>query len=141
MPLLRGFGRRRGSMRRLLPVKARGESIGRVGLVPEGAIYWAEVTHTRAGKVRHRFRHSVFYLYLDLDRLDDFAGRSWLFSRNRFNLLSFFDRDHGCRDGRPCAAWVKGQLKGAGLYDPQGRVFLLTLPRLLGYVFNPLRVS
>jgi hypothetical protein len=33
--------------------------------MPEGAIYRAEVTHTRAGKVRHRFRHSVFYLYLD----------------------------------------------------------------------------
>jgi DUF1365 family protein len=101
------------------------------------AIYRAEVTHTRTGPIRHRLRHSVFYLYLDLYKLDDFARRSRIFSRNHFNLLSFFDRDHGCRDGRPIAVWVETQLKHAGFFDPQGRIFLLTLPRILGYVFNP----
>jgi DUF1365 family protein len=104
------------------------------------AIYRAEVTHTRTGPIRHRLRHSVFYLYLDLYKLDDFARRSRIFSRNHFNLLSFFDRDHGCRDGRPIAVWVETQLKHAGFFDPQGRIFLLTLPRILGYVFNPISV-
>jgi len=108
--------------------------------MPEGAIYRAQVTHTRAGKVRHRFRHSVFYLYLDLHVLDDFADRSQLFSHNRFNLLSFFDRDHGCRDGRPIRGWVEDQLKRAGLFDAEGRICLLTLPRMFGYAFNPLSV-
>jgi DUF1365 family protein len=108
--------------------------------MPEGAIYRAQVTHTRAGKVRHRFRHSVFYLYLDLHVLDDFADRSRLFSHNRFNLLSFFDRDHGCRDGRPVRGWVEDQLKRAGLFDAEGRICLLTLPRMFGYAFNPLSV-
>ena len=104
------------------------------------AIYRAEVVHTRTGRVRHRLRHSVFYLYLDLDRLEETARGTRLFSVNRFNLLSFFDQDHGARDGRPVKAWVEAQLKGAGLFDAQGRIFLLTLPRLLGYVFNPLSV-
>lgn len=104
------------------------------------AIYRAEVLHTRTGRVRHRLRHSVFYLYLDLDRLEDDARKTRLFSVNRFNLLSFFDRDHGTRDGRPVKAWVERQLRRAGLFDPHGRIFLLTLPRLLGYVFNPLSV-
>jgi DUF1365 family protein len=106
----------------------------------EAAIYRAEVIHTRTGRVRHRLRHTVFYLYLDLDRLGETADATRLFSVNRFNLLSFFDRDYGARDGRPVKAWVEGHLRRAGLYDPKGKIFLLTLPRLLGYAFNPLSV-
>lgn len=106
----------------------------------DAALYWAEVTHARSGRVRHKLRHSVFYLYLDLARLDQVAQTCRLFSYNRFNLISFFDVDHGSLDGQPLKAWVEGHLKRAGLYDPEGRIFLLTLPRVLGYVFNPLSV-
>ncbi|MDX1484194.1 MAG: DUF1365 domain-containing protein [Alphaproteobacteria bacterium] len=108
--------------------------------MPSSAIYRTEVIHARTGDVRHRLRHSVFYLYLDLGKLDEAAVKTRLFSVNRFNLLSFFDRDHGARDGTPVKAWVEDQLKRAGLFDPEGRICLLTLPRLLGYVFNPLSV-
>ena len=104
------------------------------------SIYRSEVVHTRTGRVQYRLRHSVFYLYLDLDRLEDTARGTRLFSINSFNLLSFFDLDHGTRDGRPIKAWVEEQLRRAGLFDPEGRICLLTLPRLLGYVFNPLSV-
>ena len=34
--------------------------------------------------------------------------------------------------------WVRAQLTTAGLVDDGGRVSLLCMPRLLGYVFNPL---
>ncbi len=108
--------------------------------MPSASIYRAEVVHARSGPVRHRLRHAVFYLYLDLDRVEETAGRSRLFSCNHFNLLSFFDRDHGARDGRPVKAWVEEELERAGLHDPKGRIFLLTLPRILGYVFNPLSI-
>lgn len=108
--------------------------------MPSPALYRTEVIHARSGDVRHRLRHSVFYLYLDLARLEETAARTRLFSVNRFNLLSFYDRDHGARDGSPVKAWVEGQLRHAGLFDPEGRICLLTLPRLLGYVFNPLSV-
>ncbi len=106
----------------------------------DAALYRAEVTHARFGRVRHKLRHSVFYLYLDLARLDQVAQTCRFFSYNRFNLISFFDGDHGALDGQPAKAWVEGYLKRAGLYDPQGRIFLLALPRVLGYVFNPLSV-
>jgi DUF1365 family protein len=106
----------------------------------DAALYRAEVTHARSGRIRHRLRHSVFYLYLDLDRLERTARRCRFFSCNRFNLVSFYDRDHGSRDGRPVREWINDQLDRAGLHDPRGRVFLLTLPRILGFVFNPLSV-
>ncbi len=108
--------------------------------MPEPALYRAEVTHARAGAVRHRLRHSVFYLFLELGRLEETSQRLRLFSYNRFNLLSFFDRDHGARDGGRIGGWIEEQLRHAGLWDPEGRIFLLTLPRILGYVFNPLSV-
>ncbi len=106
----------------------------------DAALYWAEVTHARSGQVRYKLRHSVFYLYVDLARLNQVAQTCRLFSHNRFNLISFFDRDHGGRDGHAVKAWVEEHLKRADLYDPQGRIFLLTLPRVLGYAFNPLSV-
>lgn len=108
--------------------------------MPEQAIYRAEVTHARSGAVRHRLRHEVFYLYVDLDRLPDMDRRLRVFSHNRFNLLGLYDRDHGPRDGRALKPWVEEHLKRAGLYDPGGRICLLSLPRILGYAFNPLSV-
>ena len=113
---------------------------GKITRMADSAIYRAEVTHTRSGPIRHRLRHSVFYLYLDLNKLDDVAGQSRIFSHNRFNLLSFFDSDHGDRDGKPIGVWIDAQLKRADLFDPEGHIYLLTLPRILGYAFNPLSV-
>jgi hypothetical protein len=61
---------------------------------------------------------------------------STVLRRNRFGLLSFFDRDHG--DGREDAlAWLDETLQGAGVGDASGEVWLHTFPRVLGYVFNP----
>lgn len=64
----------------------------------------------------------------------DFA--SAMFSRNRFNLLSFFDKDHG--DGtQPLTAWIDGVLRTEGIDDADGEIWLQAFPRVLGYVFNP----
>ena len=61
-----------------------------------------------------------------------------LFSRNRFNLVSVYDRDHGgpLKQGRG-ARWAREVLAARGMADPAVRLLLLTQPRFLGYVFNP----
>jgi DUF1365 family protein len=96
--------------------------------------------HVRHRPVRHRFTYRVFFLLLDLDKLDTLAGRLSLFSHNRFGLLSLHDSDHGPRDGTPLKPWIEEQLRAAGRYDPEGKVFLACFPRMWGYVFNPLSV-
>jgi DUF1365 family protein len=59
-----------------------------------------------------------------------------LFSRNRFNLLSVFDRDYG--DGsQTLLDRIEGILAKAGIHDAQGEIWLQTFPRVFGYVFNP----
>ncbi|HXG80259.1 MAG TPA: DUF1365 domain-containing protein, partial [Sphingomicrobium sp.] len=83
-------------------------------------------------------RYSIFYLLLDLDEIDALAGRLRFFSHNRFNLFSFHDRDHGERGEAP-RAWVERQLAEAGV-ESGGPIRLLTMPRILGYAFNPLSI-
>jgi DUF1365 family protein len=101
-------------------------------------LYVGEVMHRRVAP-HHRLRYRVFSLLLDLDDAPALGQRLRLFSHNRFNLLSFHDRDHGRGDGAPPRAWVDAALTAHGL-ETGGRITLLCFPRLLGYVFNPLSI-
>lgn len=105
--------------------------------VTGAALYRCRVTHRRPGPPRYRFAYRSFYLWLDLDRLDAACTASALISRNRFNLLSFYDRDHGPHDGSSLRAWLDAVLAERGINLDGGRVYLLTMPRVLGYGFNP----
>ena len=102
-------------------------------------VYEGAVTHRRFKPVGHRLKYRVFSFLLDLDALDDAARSLRFFSRGRFNLFSFYDRDHG--RGRPAdiARYIRGALGEAGI-EADGRILLLCYPRMLGYVFNPLSV-
>ena len=52
----------------------------------------AVTTHRRRGSIRHSFRYGVDYVLID----PEVSVRTpLLFSRNRFNLASVHDRDHG----------------------------------------------
>lgn len=104
----------------------------------ESALYDCRIVHRRPAPPRYRFVYRAFYLWLDLGRLDaDLAGLR-LLSRNRFNLMSFHDRDHGARDGGDLAAWARDRLVDTGVDAEGGRVRLLCMPRILGYGFNPI---
>lgn len=73
-----------------------------------------------------------------MDEIEDLDRRLRLFSRNRFNLLSFHDRDHGDGSGAALRVQVESFLRRAGIALQGGRIRLLTMPRVLGYVFNPI---
>ena len=62
------------------------------------------------------------------------------FSYNGFNLISFFDKDHGDRDGSSLIDWVKKNLTENNINSENIRIKLLCYPRIFGYVFNPLSV-
>ncbi|CUH79929.1 DUF1365 domain-containing protein [Tropicibacter naphthalenivorans] len=89
--------------------------------------------HGRKGAIDNAFRYSVDYVLLDAE--GPIEGPS-LFSRNRSNFASVQDRDHGGppKQGRG-APWAREVLASQGVaFD---RLRLLTQPRLLGHVFNP----
>ena len=94
------------------------------------------VRHARLRPRAHAFSYSMFYLRLPLRSMGshDFPAR--LISRNRANVLSFRDSDHG--DGAtPLLEWIDGVLRQQGVTDAGGEIWLQAMPRLLGYVFNP----
>jgi hypothetical protein len=96
--------------------------------------------HRLAPKVHH-FQHDIFMFYLDLDELDAVAKKVFLFSHNRKNLYSFRDTDHEPAGQNPLKERILGFLHQHGIQlEPASRVMLLTLPRMLGYIFNPISV-
>jgi hypothetical protein len=102
------------------------------------ALYTGSVMHQRLRPVRHRLRYRVFSLLLDLDELPALSQRLRLFSLNGFNLFSLHERDYGAGNGG-LRGYVEAQLRAAGL-PAAGAIRLLTMPRILGYAFNPLSV-
>lgn len=96
-------------------------------------LFYLTVTHVRTRPHRHKFTYRVPYLWLDLMHPPKMRFFSW----NRRNLASFHETDHG--DGEPnLRRWVESQLRTAGLEDGAARIWLLTMPRFLGFGFNPL---
>ena len=104
------------------------------------SIYNGTVIHKRFKPKIHFFKYRVFSLLIDLSELDILDKKINYFSYNKFNLISFFDKDHGERDGSSIVEWVKKNLNENGLNTENIKIKLLCYPRILGYVFNPLSV-
>ncbi|MET0338532.1 MAG: DUF1365 domain-containing protein [Caulobacter sp.] len=101
------------------------------------ALYVGEVRHWRVRPREHVLRYRVFMLLLDLDAVDDVLSRLRLLARGRLGLMSFNAADYGDRSGRPLRGQVEVRLAEAGI-EAGGAIRLLTMPRILGYGFNPL---
>ncbi len=100
-------------------------------------ICFGKVHHTRLRPVEHKFDYGVYFMRLPLRSIQRSAPRfPALFSLNRFNLLSFHERDHGDGQGA-LLPWIDQLLQAEGIHDATGEIWLQAFPRVLGYVFNP----
>jgi len=92
--------------------------------------------HGRRGPISNKFTYAVDYVLFDAEA-DLHPPR--LMSRNRRNIASLSDRDHGGAPGQGRGAvWVREVLAAHQLTAiTDGAVYLLTQPRVLGHVFNP----
>ena len=75
------------------------------------AIYNGQVIHKRFKPKVHYFKYKVFSLLLDLSELEILDKKVNFFSFNKFNLISFHEKDHGERDGSSLKLWVQKNLK------------------------------
>ena len=108
-------------------------------MIKNSKIYTGKVIHRRFKPKEHYFKYSVFSLLIDLDELEDIQKEISIFSYNKFNIISFFDKDHGERDSSSLKNWVYSNLKKLGI-EEDVKVKLLCYPRIFGYVFNPLSI-
>lgn len=102
------------------------------------ALYRGQVMHHRLRPREHTLRYRVFWMLLDLDELDQMSRSLRFFSRNRFNLMGFHDADHGDGSETPLRVQATRLLERRGVDIGSGAIRLLTMPRVLGYVFNPI---
>ena len=101
-----------------------------MGLDPQ--ILHAYVMHARTAPRRNVFRYRVFNIAFwlkDYERLP--------LARDRFAPLSFYACDHGRRDGSDLEQWARAILAEHSILQADGEILLVCLPRVLGYVFNP----
>jgi len=104
------------------------------------AIYNGQVIHKRFKPKVHYFRYSVFSLLIDLSELETIDKKISFFSLNKFNLISFYEKDHGERDGSSLINWVNKNLEKNNIPTQDIKIKILCYPRILGFVFNPLSV-
>ena len=104
------------------------------------AIYNGQVIHKRFKPKVHYFRYNVFSLLIDLSELETIDKKISFFSFNKFNLISFYEKDHGERDGSSLINWVNKNLEKNNISTQDIKIKILCYPRILGFVFNPLSV-
>tara|TARA_B110000263_G_scaffold211132_1_gene193959 strand:- start:1134 stop:1904 length:771 start_codon:yes stop_codon:yes gene_type:complete len=103
-------------------------------------IYSGLVTHKRFKPKKHFFSYKTFSLLIDLSEIKNIEKNILFFSYNKFNILSFYNADHGFRNGSSLKDWVKKILKKSNINFSLGKIKLLCYPRFFGYVFNPLSI-
>jgi len=103
-------------------------------------IYNGEVNHTRFKPVKHFLNYKTFSLFIDLDEIEQLDKSISIFSHNKFNIFSFYNKDHGDRDGNCLKKWVISNLKKYKIEGNISKIKILCYPRIFGYVFNPLSI-
>jgi DUF1365 family protein len=104
----------------------------------KSSLYEGQVYHRRTRPKQHVMRYSVFTLLLDLSELSVLSKSLWLFSYNRFNIFSFYDKDFGENGSEALSQYVERKLLDANISTAPSCILLSCYPRILGLVFNPL---
>lgn len=103
-------------------------------------IYECVVMHRRLKPKVHQFTYRVFLFWIDLDELAAIQKSIPIFSSESANIYSLRTQDHFSL-GKPSIrenvlAWVRDQ----GELRDVANIRMLTLPRFLGYTFNPITI-
>jgi len=95
------------------------------------------VMHKRFFERVNQFTYKIYYLILPLSVLKN-PPRSKYLKFEKFGLMGFYNKDHGARDGSNLEAWARKLLDKYELSYADGEIMLISMPRILGYVFNPI---
>ena len=76
----------------------------------KNCIYLGNVFHARLSPKQHKLNYNVFYLHINLKEIKN----KWslrLLSFNKFNLFSFYDKDHGPINCKDIDIWIRNLIK------------------------------
>jgi len=103
----------------------------------ESALYVGRLRHRRFTPKKHSFEYPVFLSLLDVDEIPEIMQRSPLSSYARWNVVSYFERDHFGDPAKSLRKRIEADARKNNVALPDGKIFLLTHLRYFGYVFNP----
>lgn len=96
--------------------------------------------HRRILPKQHEFVYRIFLFFLDLDELAGIENAIPFFSVDQPNLYSLRSADYIQIQSGTIRENLTAFLKSEGFEKAPARIRLLTLPRLLGYTFNPVSI-
>lgn len=102
----------------------------------EPSLYFAQVVHRRLRAPFHQLHYRLAYMSFLLDDLPQMQRRLRLFGVKR-RMFTFRVSDYGATTVEDLAGIVRTQGARLGA-DISGPVRLITLPRVLGFGFNPI---
>lgn len=94
------------------------------------------IKHERFFPKAYEFENRYFWTKFDLDELDELHKTTPIFSRNKFNLVTFRDHDHINLGHKTLKENIQAWLLEQGVTEAITKIELVTNPRILGYVFN-----
>jgi DUF1365 family protein len=100
-------------------------------------IIFGYIMHKRLFPKINSFNYRIYYLQLPLSQINSSLENKF-FKINHWGLLSFYNRDHGYRNNENLENWARNTLKKHHITRADGEIILVTMPRVLGYVFNPI---
>ncbi len=103
-----------------------------MALTTEPKLMFGKVMHHRLFPKRNLFTYGVYYLAFHLSQIQHLP-----IAYNRFAPLSFHDQDHGKFDGSSLESWIRTILSDYAITEADGEIMLICMPRIFGYVFNP----
>lgn len=100
------------------------------------AIFLSKVMHKRLFPKENGFSYNVYYLALPLDDIEknNIPG----LPINKPGILSFYEKDHGYRDGSSLKKWATELLEQHNIKADNLDILLISMPRVMGYAFNPI---
>jgi uncharacterized protein len=100
-------------------------------------IYTGHIGHHHYQPISHRFRYSLFMMYLDLSELEHLFKERALWSVGRPNLAWFRRRDYLGDPSLPLDTAVRNLVQERIGERPEGPIRMLTHLRYFGHNFNP----
>lgn len=96
-----------------------------------------ELEHARFFPVCHTIRYPMVMLIIDLDEIEDLPRELSFFGHNRFDFFAIHDKDYVLGGQGQIKKKLLEFLVSKGHHQPVGKIELVTAPRYLGRVFNP----
>lgn len=100
-------------------------------------IYWGSTHHARLTPDRHIFNYPLYCVAFDISELESLGSSGRIFGYNRAALFSIYDRDYLTDESGSIFQKLSKVLAQNGLSLSNSKCTLITVPRFIGYIFNP----